>query len=371
MIAENYNSGIEFYVGNFTKEPPTVKNSVIVGVSSSNAHSNTSNYTNKMSAVITGKTGSYLISNVKFHNYPQGSLLIQTCRFCDDPLKYTNLGTEVSLSQLTLTNVTGMLLNMIGLKRDVIYDIDGSLSNAFDGTTRSSATIVHGFPHIAAFNTNDCPPASTPANWDGAVMCGPAVTIRRVWFTNLDDQQLFNANNMKATQIASISDVVAANISSSMHTSVPSRLPGTTMEPKGEKKQSYGLPFITGKIYNIWWGTGVDFTHMSVVSSSLFTAQDMGVLFKFNYSASREMYDVWLNRGGQQTFTNLDMISQSPAPLSAASCINGEYFHNDTVPSRMLQVCQSGKNRSMFEYTEVNAVTCRYACPTTSGNFTR
>jgi len=152
-----------------------------------------------MSAVITGKTGTYSLNNINFYNYPAGSLLFQTCRFCDDPLKYTNLGTEVTVQKLTFTNVSGMMLNMIGLKRDVIYDLDGSFSASFDGVSRTSGSIVHGFPHIAAFNQAECPLATTEANWDGAVMCGPAITIRRVWFTNLDDQQLFNAQNMKTT----------------------------------------------------------------------------------------------------------------------------------------------------------------------------
>ena len=168
-------------------------------MSNTNTHSNTTNYTNNMSAIITGKTGTFRITNVKFYNYPQGSLLFQTCRFCDDPLKYTNLGTEVTVDKLSFGNVNGMMLNMIGLKRDVIYDLDGSFSMKFDGNSRTSATIVQGFPHIAAFNQANCPPATTVANWDNAVMCGPTITVRRVWFTNLDDQQLFNAQDIKVT----------------------------------------------------------------------------------------------------------------------------------------------------------------------------
>ena len=85
------------------------------------------------------------------------------------------------------------------LKRDVIYDLDGSFSQKFDGTTRSSATIVHGFPHLKVHNQNgDCPVATTPTDWDDAIMCGPTVSIKRVMFTNLQNKQLFDANFMKA-----------------------------------------------------------------------------------------------------------------------------------------------------------------------------
>lgn len=187
VIAENFHAGVEFYIANMTKEPPTIKNSVIVGMSQSNAHSDTTNYTKGMSGAITGRTGTYKLSNIEFHNYPAGSVLFQTCRFCDDLLKYTNKGTEVEMDQITLTNVSGKHLFMIGLKRDIVRDLDGSLSQAFDGQTRASGTIVHGFPHIAAYNNADCPPASTTTDWDDAVMCGPSLKLRRAWITNLID----------------------------------------------------------------------------------------------------------------------------------------------------------------------------------------
>ena len=136
-----------------------------------------------MSGVITGKTGIYNLTNIRFYNYPAGSLMFQVCRFCDDPLKFTNLGTEVMMNQLTFTNVLGKMLFFIGiLKRDVIYDLDGSLSQKFDGSTRTSATIVHGFPHIKAYNPSTCPAPTTSSDWDGAVMCDHTVTIRRVMF---------------------------------------------------------------------------------------------------------------------------------------------------------------------------------------------
>jgi len=56
-----------------------------------------------MSAAITGRSGVTKFSNVRFYNYPAGSLLFQTCRLCDDPDRYTNVGTEVIVQQLSFT----------------------------------------------------------------------------------------------------------------------------------------------------------------------------------------------------------------------------------------------------------------------------
>lgn len=151
-----------------------------------------------MSAVITGKSGSWNLSDIRFYNYPSGSLMFQVCRMCDDPLKFTNLGTEVYVKQLTFTNCSGKMLHFIGgLKRDVIYDLDGSLSQKFDSTSRASGSIVHGFPHIKHSNPSTCPIATSSGDWDGAVMCGPTITIRRVMFGNLRNQQLFNNQYIK------------------------------------------------------------------------------------------------------------------------------------------------------------------------------
>lgn len=167
-------------------------------MSRTNAHSDLSNYTDKMSAVITGRSGLTKITNVDFFNYPNGSILFQTCRLCDDPLKYTNVGTEVIVNKLKFDQINGNILFMIKMKRDVIYDLDGSFSQLFDGTNRTSATIVYGFPHIATYNQNTCPKATSPSSWDNAVMCGPTITIRRVLFSNIINHQLFVSSNQKA-----------------------------------------------------------------------------------------------------------------------------------------------------------------------------
>jgi len=34
-------------------------------------------------------------------------------------------------------------------------------------------------------------------------------------------------------------------------------------------KFTYSLPFIIDRIYNIWWGTGLNFQHMAMVSSDM------------------------------------------------------------------------------------------------------
>lgn len=55
-----------------------------------------------------------------------------------------------------------------------------------------------------------------------------------------------------------------------------------------------------------------------------------------------------------------------------STCSNGDYFHdNSATSSRALTVCQSGKNRALFEYTEIDAVPCLLMCPQPAGTFTK
>lgn len=140
-----------------------------------------------------------------------------------------------------------------------------------------------------------------------------------------------------------------------------------------EKPKAWSLPFVTGQIYQVWWGTGLDFSHLSISSSPLFTAEDSGVIFKFNYTLNRELFDIGPMRGGVP-LTSSAFVSENVdnSTLKTATCKNGEYFHNNTNSSaRHLAICQSGKSKALFEYTEINSVICRYHCPAPAGTFVK
>lgn len=64
------------------------------------------------------------------------------------------------------------------------------------------------------------------------------------------------------------------------------------MDPEKEKAGSYSMPFVTGRVYNVWWEDGLDFTHMAVDVSKLFTDSDNAIIFKFNYTENRELYEI-------------------------------------------------------------------------------
>lgn len=372
-MAENYVAGFEFFEANFTREAPLIINTAIIGQSTTNVHADQTNYTSGMAAIITGKTGEYNISDVRIFNYPSGSLVLKTCRFCDDPLKYTNTGTDVYLKQIALNNVQGNYLFMLGLKRCLVHDADGSFSQAFDGATRSSGgTIMHGFNHIKAFHQSTCPEATTASQWDSTIFCDSTEIVRRVVFTNMLSASRFIGQPFKATELASINDTTPDNISATLYTSVINYLTKPSKQPKKEKAHAWSLPYLAGNTYNIWWGTGIDFSHMAIYTSPNFADADPGIIFKFNYTENRELFEVGTFSGGAKKLTNLDYFTEDPTYLDPATCDNGDYFHdNSEGPQRMMQICQSGKNRTRWEYTDVNGIICRFLCPAPPGTFVR
>ncbi len=111
---------------------------------------------------------------------------------------------------------------MIGMKRDVIYDLDASLAIPFDGNgiSRTSATIVSNWPHIANYQNSRCVSSSIPSKWDNAILCDQTVTIRRIFITNALNVNDFNNQFMKVGQLNSIDQELDFN--TSLHTSVQS-----------------------------------------------------------------------------------------------------------------------------------------------------
>lgn len=94
----------------------------------------------------------------------------QTCSKCDNLLLYTNFGANYFISKIQYADIDGKFFNMLGLKKDVFYDLDGSATNGmFDATSRTSATISFGWPHL--LQDPACKPATDPTLWDNACTC--------------------------------------------------------------------------------------------------------------------------------------------------------------------------------------------------------
>ena len=91
-------------------------------------------------------------------------------------------------------------------------------------------------------------------------------------------------------------------------------------EPMLESSFTYSVPFVAGRIYNIWWHTGIDFEKVNIDVSALTEDNDPAIIFKFNYTLNRELYELRDVVNGQLG----DMLkNMSSDPLEADSCFLG------------------------------------------------
>ena len=111
---------------------------------------------------------------------------------------------------------------------------------------------------------------------------------------------------MKIEIIQDIMDEVPEN--SRAYTAVRSTLAGK--EPK-VRPASYTTYYMDGRIYNIWWHTGIDFKSLSINVGALNDDNAPAIIFKFNYTLNRELYDITDRYGRilQGTFKN---VSDAP-----------------------------------------------------------
>lgn len=120
---------------------------------------------------------------------------------------------------------------------------------------------------------------------------------------------------------------------------------------------SWAMPFYSGQYFNVHWKWGLDFEHLSLAPSRLWTEKD-AVVLRFNYSAYRELYEIakWYKKAVQ-----LPYIVKSDALVDPSSCINGDFFLDKN--SSYLFVCVSGRNKTIREWTDINGIKCMYNCP--------
>lgn len=123
-------------------------------------------------------------------------------------------------------------------------------------------------------------------------------------------------------------------------------------------------------MYNIWWLTGLDFDNVQMTSSRYLTDSDPAIIFKFNYTLHREAFDIGPDRPNDPLSPD-DLFYPTPTILDENNCTNGQYFQDDTVGNRTLQICASALNRTYFETTSITAIYCRYLCPAPPDEFVK
>ena len=141
--------------------------------------------------------------------------------------------------------------------------------------------MLNNFRHIE--DEPDCTNPTDEDVWEDTLICNSDVPLRKVIFDNLVKKNEFKNTAMKIQLISDITEEVPEN--STDFTSIKSTMNGK--EPMTEAEFTYSVPFVAGRMYNIWWHTGIDFEDLNIDVSSLTDDSDSAIIFKFNYTLNR------------------------------------------------------------------------------------
>lgn len=188
-------------------------------------------------------------------------------------------GKAAFFEKITYTNFSGNYLHWNGDRRNIFYDIDGTLSGAnFNGSTpRVNSAIVPYFPHLDV--AGKCFNNTNSLLWNTSLICDNTTTVRNVMFTNTISFDLFENQPIKFYALNAFDQNISALTT------------GFSLQkfamPKKDKKNAWAAPFLVDNMYDVWWNEGIDWTSTAVVPSIYFTDLDKALIVRYNYTETR------------------------------------------------------------------------------------
>jgi hypothetical protein len=277
------------------------------------------------------------------------------CEFAPDTL--TTTGKPSFFQNISYTNINSNYIFWNGVRREIFYDVDGTLSGAnFNGTTpRPNSTILPYFPHN---DYTGCYNNTNSTLWNTSLICDNTVAVRTIAFTNAIPNQDFQNQLIKFYRLQTPTDNIS-NLTSgySQQWQVMS---------EEDKPKTWSAPFVLDNFYDVWWNEGIDFDSLAVVPSVYFTPTDKAVILRFNYTLNRELYENAFIIGG---LLKLPYVTQQSSILNTSICNAGDYYQDPT--NHYLYVCVSGRNKPVSTYINLNGIFCLYLCPQAPGTFTK
>jgi len=156
--------------------------------------------------------------------------------------------------------------------------VDGSVSGK-----NAESYITPSQPHLK--DEANCELKQNEYSVDSLV-CNNQVQIRRVQFFSLTPSSAFHSSPFK---IALIDPADNKNISSVNSTKVTQQYFDKAV--MNDVIPSWTVPVITGRMYHIMWGNGLDFESLAVMPKYNWKSTDKGVMFRLNNTKTRELFE--------------------------------------------------------------------------------
>ena len=352
LIADSRLSGIQISQANFTREDlAKINGALIIGLSR-NMDLDTSRYIGSV-GITTPRTDNLLVNNVTFYNFSSlyNMSAFKSCSKCwHFKLKITG-GKTTKFSQLTFKSVDRKII-WDGTKREVFIDLDGTF---FGGNANTSITPY--YPHMDGIP--ECSIANSSI-YDSSIICDSRVQIRPIMFRNLRPQEAFRGLELRVLRIPDLKYNMSLSLTSL------SNFTRVYMEKIFvDTMYTWALPFVTGYKYNVHWQDGaLDFTHMNLYPTPYWRNVDKGVVLRFNYSETREDYNVSILRF-DNSVTPTNKLVESIDPIQNNFTTGDMYHLND---NKLLSIGVNGKINGTID---VDPIKCLKTCPIINDNSTK
>lgn len=163
-------------------------------------------------------------------------------------------------------------------------DLDGSLTapiaSSLSLSSQTGGSITPYRPSLLV--PNHC--HVLPTLWDNSIYCDDTQVLRGILFTNAIPTLDFSSIDIRVRLLSDPYDnFTAQNLTNNDFSLEPMIV---IKKMSMDIPHSWAMPFSTNQYYNIHWKWGVDFTHLAIAPSRLWTNND-AVILRFNYSDYR------------------------------------------------------------------------------------
>ena len=316
-VADNWESGVEITMRrahyDILTKSAYVENVLAVGMSAN------SNYTEEeynnyfvrpLAGVVSGQRDGFLISNIRFHNFPVNTSALRDCSHCDFTTTLDTGARTIFTRGLSFADsVEGWRIKYQQPWKGIWRDEDGTLvSSTKTGFSASSGWATYFYPHLYGI------PGCKYDEWDtsttrydlfnetyNGMVCDDSVTLRKIVFFNVEESLL--GIHMKVLRLpdGETTTFDQLNLESQINPATGKNYVASktfsdfAMTVIGVPGKSWSVVFATGYAYGISLGDyGVDWKYLTLNTTELYEPNDKTITLRFNTSEYKEKFNVWL-----------------------------------------------------------------------------
>jgi len=252
--------------------------------------------------VRTPRTEYFNMSGVKFYNYNWNKAAgMHTCSHCWHDNNTDSGARHVTVEDLYFdTDSVQKIVEYTTPFRTIFLDKTGTMTGKGE-----NSWFVPYFKHLIQ------PECTNENDTKGGITCDNTIQVRRIALGGHPSN--LQAMTLKITQFE-VADENAMVDAGTLKAYLDDQS-NYGIVPYKQKKDPDGwaMPYVTGHRYRLHWGSGLDFDKLTVEPSIMWTETDLDVRMVFNFTETREAWNITTNYGRGDLIANKSMVDIAEA----------------------------------------------------------